>query len=288
VDGGNPIIREAQANDLPAIAAYLAPRLGGAGGERRFRRFWEYSWLPDKPNLGYLIDNGGQVGGFVGAIYARRPIRGVVHLFCNLTSWHVEEQFRRLSLALMGKLLARRDYTFTTCSPTEQVVELLKFFKFKVLDPEKILFAPVSGLAGVVRRPRAKTFWGRAVAAHLTEAERQVYEDHRGYRCGHFVVERGSDRCYFVTVRRGRSARAFADVLYASNPELLAEAIGATHVPVGLTHGTLLTGIDRRLLSGRPAGAFAYRGLRPLMYRSAVVEAREIDALYSELVPMYG
>ncbi len=284
-----PIIREARVRDLPAIAAYLAPRLGGRGGELRYRRFLEYGWLADKPNLGFLIDEGGHVGGFIGAIYARRRVRGREQLFCNLTSWHVEERFRNLSLALVGRLLARPDCTFTTFSPTKTVVEVLKFFKFKVLDPEKAMFAPVSGLPGLLRRPRARIFWGKQLPGRLIDSERRIFEDHRSYRCGHFVIEQGDERCYFVTVRRGRGPRAFADVLYASNPALLARSIACTHVPIGLTHKTVLTGIDRRLLGPRPRGAsFGYRGLRPLMFRSDTVGAEDIDTLYSELVPMYG
>lgn len=283
-----PIIREARERDLTAIAAYLAPRLGGRGGARRYRRFLEYPWLTEKPNLGYVIDDDGQVGGFIGAIYARRVVGGREHLFCNLTSWHVEERFRNLSLALAGRLLAQPGCTFTTCSPSERVVEVLKFFKFQVLDPEKMVFAPFSGLADSLRRPRARVSWGRDLPDRLTGPERRIFDDHRSYRCGHFLVERGAARCYFVTVRRGRGARAFADVLYASDPNLLAESIAFTHVPIALTHGTVFTGIDRRLLRRRPADAFVYRSLRPLMFRSDSVTAQDIDALYSELVPMYG
>ncbi len=284
-----PTIREARAADLPAIAAYLAPRLGGRGGEQRYRRFLEYGWLADKPNLGFLIEDGGRVGGFIGAIYSRRRVRGRELLFCNLTSWHVEERFRNLSLALVGRLLARPDCTFTTFSPTERVVEVLKFFKFKVLDPEKAMFAPVSGLSGLVRRPRARIFWGKDLLGRLTQSEQRIFEDHASYRCGHFVIEQADERCYFVTVRRGRGARAFADVLHASNPALLARSIACTHVPIGLTHKTVLTGIERRLLGPRWGGAaFRYRGSRPLMFRSDTIGAEDIDTLYSELVPMYG
>lgn len=283
-----PIIREARAADLTAVASYLAPRMGGRGGEERFRRLWEYGWLDDKPNLGFLIEDRGEVGGFVGAIYARRRVRERELLFCNLTSWHVDERFRNLSLTLMARCLAQPNLTFTTFSPTEHVVQVLKFFKFQLLDAEKVMFAPVSGLAGLVRRPRARIFWGKDLPGHLTDPERRIFEDHRSYRCGHFVVEQGGERCYFVTVRRGRGARAFADVLYAGNPGLLAEAIALTHLPIWLTHRTVLTGLDRRLLRSQPAGAFAYRGSRPLMFRSDALGAEDIDTLYSELVPLYG
>jgi acetoacetyl-CoA synthetase len=281
-----PIVREARPDDLPAIAAYLADRLGR--GAEHFRRYFEYGWLADKPNLGFLLEEGGRIGGFLGAIYARRPVHGGEQLFCNLTSWHVDDHLRGLSLEMMARCLARPGCTFTTFSPSEKVVAVLRHFRFEVVDSQKLLFAPVSGLTGLLRRPRPRISWGDALPGALTGAERRIFEDHRGYRCGHFLVEWGGERCYLVTVRRGRGARAFADVLHASNPDLLAAAIAWTHVPIGLTHGTVLTGIDRRLLARRPATAVAYRGPRPLLFRSETVQARELDTLYSELVPMYG
>jgi hypothetical protein len=270
------------------VASFLAPRLRGRGGESRYRRFLDYGWLADKPNLGFLIEDGGEVGGFLGAIYARRVLRGREQSFCNLTSWHVDEKYRALSIPLVARCLSQPGYTFTTFSPSERVVQVLKFFRFRLLDPEKVVFPPFSGLSGWFRRPRARISWGRDLPGRLAEPERRIFEDHRAYRCGHFLVERGEARCYFVTVRRGRGARAFADVLYASDPEVLAASIACTHVPIALTHGTLLTGIDGRLLRRRPPGAFRYRGLRPLMFRSDTLEAQDIDTLYSEFVPMYG
>jgi hypothetical protein len=291
-EGGSPgrrpaaVLREACAADLPAVAAYLAERLGR--GEPHFRRYFEYGWLADKPNLGFLIEEGGRIGGFLGAIYVRRPVRGREQLFCNLTSWHVDDHLRSLSLEMMARCLARPGCTFTTFSPSEKVVAVLRHFRFEVLDPAKLLFAPVAGLSALLRRPGPRVTWGGDLPASLTGPERRIFEDHRAYRCGHFLVEWGGERCYFVTVRRGRGARAFADVLHASDPDLLARAIAWTHVPIALTHGTVLTALDRRLLARRPATAVAYRRLRPLLFRSDTVHAREIDLLYSELVPMYG
>ena len=280
------VLREARAADLPAVAAYLADRLGRRA--QHFVRYFEYGWLADKPDLGVLVEEGGRIGGFLGAIYARRPVRGRELLFCNLTSWHVDDHLRNLSLEMMARCLARPGCTFTTFSPSEKVVAVLRYFKFQRVDAEKVLFAPVSGLSGLLRRPRPRISWGGELPARLTDAERRIFDDHRGYRCGHFLVERGVERCYFVTVRRGRGARAFADVLYASDPELLAAAVAWTHVPLALTHGTFLTGLDRRLLGRRPATAIGYRGLRPLMFRSETLAEHELDTLYSELVPMYG
>lgn len=283
-----PVIREAQAADVQAVASYLAPRMGGSGGPERYRRFLQCDWISDKPNIGVLIEDGRQIGGFLGAIYARRRVGAADHLFCNINSWHVEERFRRLSLQMMARLLARQDCTFTCFSPSVRVVELLKFFQFRQLDSGKVVFSPLVGLADLWRRPWPRVFWGAALEARLTDDEQRIRRDHRSYRCGHFLIERGARRSYFVTVRRGRGIRAFADVLHASDTGLLADSIAHVQAPIGLTHRTFLVGVDRRLLRSSPAGTFVYRGLRPLMFRSKGVGPEAIDTLYSELVPMYG
>src|SRR5437870_841244 len=98
-------IREAVAADLPAISTYLASRFGGEGGAVRYRRYFEYPWLADKPNLGYVIEDGG-IRGFIGGIYAHRKIRGEDRKTCNITSICVDESHRKLTLQMFQKFLA--------------------------------------------------------------------------------------------------------------------------------------------------------------------------------------
>jgi hypothetical protein len=273
---------------VEAVAAYLGQRMGPLGTERLFRRLLGCDWDPDKPNIGLLIEDGAEIGGFVGAIYSRRRVRGRELLFCNIHSWHVEERFRKLSLKLMDRLLARPECTFTCFSPSERVVELLRFFKFQQVEAVKVIFAPLSGVSRMLGRSPARIFRGTALASRLSADERRIFRDHGPYRCGHLLVESEGARSYVVTVRRGRGLKAFADVLYASNPALLAECIARTHLPIGLAHRTFLTGMDLRLLDRRPGGSFVYRRSRPLMFRSNAVAQQDIDTLYSELVPMYA
>jgi hypothetical protein len=275
--------------DLPAIADYLGARLGERHGAAGFRRLFEYPWLAEKPDLGALLDDGGRIGGFAGAIYSRRLVGGREHLFCNMTSLCVDERLRKWSLPLVERLLAQPDCTFTVLSPKDLVVKFLtRLYGFQAIDTEKVILGPHCRWPGLLRRPRVEVAWGDVIRPRLTEPERRIFDDHRSYRCGQFLVERGGERCYFVTVRRGRRVRAFADVLYASRPDLLAECIAHVHVPLARTHATLLTGVDARWLPRRPAGAVSYRGLRPVLFRSDVVTPREVDALYTELVPIYG
>ncbi len=282
-------IRPATPRDLNAVAHYLEARLGPGKGVERYRRYFEYPWMKDRENLGFLIEDQGKIGGFVGAIYSERVLNGTKRTFCNINCWSVDEPYRSQSLHLMRALLSRKDMAYTCFSPSERVVELLQFFKFETWTNEKLIL-PLG--AGVARAPRAFGVRVRRPSDEfehaLTETERHIYADHRSYRCGHFLIERGSARCYLVTGRRGTRFRAFADVLYVSDPELLFDAWLVVAPYVALHHATPLLGIDRRLTSRDPWGAFVYRGLRPLQYRGAGLALRDIDTLYSEFVPMFG
>jgi hypothetical protein len=312
-------VRPATLADLDAVAAFLARSLGG-GGPPRYRRLFEYAWLADKPNIGALIEHDGRIGGFLGALYSRRTIAGHARSICNLTSWAVDEPCRRASLAMLKCLLDQRGHIFTTFSASPQVAEILTVLKFQTARSHKLLF---TAAAGLVRRPRGEPIevvdGADRVAPRLDPDHRQILDDHRPYRCGHIYLERAGRRCYAVTVRRGRGSRAFADVLYASDPQLFVDAIGAVQAALFRAHRTLLTGIDLRWIDHPPALALCYTALRPVMFRADApasaaagpgsagqaapiaapggqtaaaalpsIHARDICALHSELVPMYG
>jgi hypothetical protein len=300
-------VRPATLADLDAVSAFLARSLGGEGGPARYRRLFDYAWLADKPNIGALIEHDGRVGGFLGALYSRRTIAGHPRAICNLSSWAVDEPCRRASLAMLKCLLDQRGHIFTTFSASPQVAEILAVLKFQTARSHKLLF---TAAAGLVRRPRGEPVevldGADRVAPRLDPDHRQILDDHRPYRCGHVLIERGSRRCYALTIRRGHGARAFADVLYASDPQLFVDAIGAVQAPLFRAHRTVLTGIDLRWVDRPPAFALCYTALRPVMFRTETpaappavggqpaagalpsISARDICALHSELVTTYG
>src|SRR4029077_5615568 len=129
--------------------------------------------------------------------------------------------------------------------------EILRFFKFQIIDAGRAVFTPISGI-GRLFKGAAQLHCGPSLESKLEPSERAIMRDHAGYRCGHFLLEASGARCYFVTIRRGRDVRAFADVLYANNPQLLVDNIAYAHLPVARTHGTALIGLDGRLVSSRP------------------------------------
>jgi hypothetical protein len=286
-------VRLATPADLDAIAAFLARMLGGAGGPARYRRFFEYRWPAERPNLGALIeDEAGALGGFLGAIYSTRVIRGQPRAICNLTSWAVDAAYRRASLAMLKCLLdqdraGQPKLTFTTFSASPDAAEILRFLKFETARSDKLLFSAAARLRRLPGDLRVLD-GADAVRPALADAERQILDDHRSYRCGHLLLERGDRRCYAVTLARGHGAQKLADVLYASDPQLFVDGIAGVVGATWRAHRTVLTGIDLRWVERPPRFALCYTGLRPVMFRSDELAARDICALHSELVPTYG
>jgi len=279
-----PTIRVATSSDLAAVATYLAHALAGPGGEARYRTFFDYTWL-DKPDLGVLLEDDGRIRGFIGAIYSDRSYGRV----CNLTSIAVDVAYRGSTLQLFSALLKRKELTFTCFSASEHVAKILDFFKFQHRPSERVVVGPISGLAGLRHVGRARVVTDAAtLEGELAPEHRVISQDHRAYRCGQLLLEAGQRRCFAVTIRRGRGAKAFADVLYASDPELLIDHLPWIHWPLFRAHGTVLTGIDRAWIAHPPRLALTYRKLRPVYLRSGNLDLDRIDALYSELVPMYG
>lgn len=283
------VIRPAAASDLDAIAAYLSRALGedAARPPAHYRRMLDYRWLAAKPDLGIVIEDGGQVRGFLGAIYSDRVIGGVARRFCNLTSVSVDASHRSYTLRAFNALLAPKDRTYTCFSANEAVSKILEFYKFHCAPAAKVIVAPVSGLAGLARRARVITD-PAALDAELDPAQRTIARDHAHYRCAQLLVVAGDRRCYTVAVRRGRGVRAFADVLHASDPELLMASLPWLQVPMWRALRTVLIGIDQRWIRDRPRLSAVYTKLRPTHVRSPALAPGDIDALYSELVPLYG
>ena len=308
-------IRGATRADLEPVARYLAGALHGDGGPARYRRYLECSWASGAsgasgtaasspaPDLGVLIEDAGAIRGFIGTIYADRTVSpdrialGAVHRFCNITSAAVDESHRKLTLKLFGAVLARKDLTFTCFSPSEQITKILDFFKFEHRPGDRVIVGPLSGVdvrqLAAAGRVRVHTK-PDALDAELDDELRKISRDHRAYRCGQLLITHGDRRCFAIAVRRGRGIRAFADVLFASDPDMLIDHLPWIHAPLLRALGTVLTGIDRRWVTRVPRASFTYTKLRPLYARIArttappITTIDRIDTLYSEFLPMYG
>jgi hypothetical protein len=204
--------------------------------------------------------------------------------FCNLGAWCVLPEHRFNSLRLLRAVLAQEGYHFTDLSPSGNVVGVNERLGFRFLDTTAVL-VPTVPLPSWPRRD--------VISADPAVIERTLegyaltlYRDHATTAAArHLVLIRDDEWCYIVFRKdRRRRVRAFASILYASNPDLLRRMAGPLGRYLLVHHGVLAMILEQRILARPPRLAVPLKSRRRKMFRSPRLGAAQIDYLYSELV----
>jgi hypothetical protein len=266
--------------DLPAVAEFLH-------ANHNDQVPWEKScstvpWNVDAPNHGFMLRDGRRVVGTLLALYSERLVGGRLERFCNMSSWCVLADYRSRSISLLNALLAQEGYHFTVLSPDEGPQEILAWRGFRYLDNSAVLIPnlPWPTLPG---RTRISTE-PEVIERTLTGGELELYQDHaRTLAARHLVLTHGRDSCYVMYREfRLRDTPVFAMILHVGNSDLFRRALVPVTRHLLMRHRLVATLADLRTIGHEPRLTFKLKNW-PKMYRSASLEAGQIDYLYSEL-----
>jgi hypothetical protein len=270
--------------EVPRVAEFLHEHLNGRISPGVWARAVYPPWPVEAPNHGFLLADDDTVVGAYLAFYSERVIKGRVERFCNLGAWCVVPSYRFHSVRLLKALLAQEGYTFTDLSPSGNVMSLNTRLKFQFLDTATALVPNLPW----------PSWPGRYVISSdpvvlektLSGPELDLYRDHVGADAArHLVLMRGAEWCYVVFRKdRRKNLPLFISLLYVSDPTMFAKMARPFARHVLFRHGALATLAELRLLRARPRPSILLRSPRQKMFKSAHLDADQIDNLYSELV----
>ncbi|MEI7057894.1 hypothetical protein WBG06_18865 [Nocardioides sp. CCNWLW239] len=270
------------AEDLPAVSGFLRRELNPRVQELEWTQALRVPWDVPQPNHGFFLTEGERVVGAYLAYYSERRVGSDTLQVCNLGAWCVLDSHRHQGLRLLTTLLKQPGYEFTDFSPSGNVIALNRKLKFTDLDTTTSLVpaVPLPGRRGVRVSSRPDV-----LDSVLQGEERDLYADHRAAAAArHVVLSTGSEHCYVVARKDTRKGvRAFASVLYASNPELLRRHAPRLATHLLRQHGAAATLIEHRVAGGPPVGSRRLSRSRPKMLRSDALDPARVDYLYSEL-----
>lgn len=278
-----PIIEPISAETLEEFALFLDGNMGQQHTIEDWVQGLKTSWSNvDRPNFGFMMRDDGRIVGGIGAIYARRIIRGQVENFCNITSWCVLDAYRKYSMQLAMAVLAQPGYHFTDFSPTKVVGGVLQFLKFKPLDDAVVVIAnlPVPPWHG-----RLVTD-SHAVERALTGAAAEVWRDHAGFPwLKHVLVGDPGHWCHVIYKRDTFKGVPCARIVYLSDASVFERCFGrlAAHF---FRLGMMSTHVERRFLARVPRFSKVRSGFNQKVYLSATLNDGDIDYLYSESVAL--
>jgi hypothetical protein len=254
--------------------------------EERRKKVFGYQWERDETHCGLILIDGDRTVGFLGMIFSRRLINDRVEKFCNLTSWFVCKDYRSRAIFLILPLHALKDYTITDLTPSKNVYKIQNKLGFKDLETKGRLLLPFGRrLFQPKYSPINLTHDLAAIEQRLEGQNLKIFNDHKHYRCFHFLLTGKDGYCYIIYTKLRRKRIQHAHLHYISDPDLFALAYRDVRKSI-LSHAKanfLL--IDSRLVKNKKLPlsiCLPYRA--PKQYISSTLKPEQIDNLYSELV----
>ncbi len=270
--------------DVGPVADFLHANLNGRVSAEQWAEAITVPWEVERPDAGFMLVDAGEVVGVQLAFYSERLIEGRRVRFCNLGAWCVLPAYRLHSLRLLRRALEQDGCHFTDLSPSGNVVDINSRLGFRFLDTSTVLVPnlPWPGSAGggsISSDPEV-------IERTLTGHDLQLYRDHSSVGAArHLVLIRGDDSCYVIFRKdRYKRLRAFVSILHVSNPRLYRELARPLARHLLLHHGAVGTLAETRVVGDRPRPSVSIRSPRRKMFRSADLDPRQVDYLYSELV----
>lgn len=286
IGASSPRVRPVRRSDIDRLCPFLQHRWPKVGADA-WRKLFEYAWLDDKPNLGFVLTVGDEIVGFQGAVYARRRINGKAGLVCNLTSWCVLPEYRGWSIALVMAALRDRSMSYTCLTPAPLAVQVLKRFGLAPLETRKIAMPPFLH-AHTLRADAQIISDPDRIRDLLDDEQRQIFDDHAPYGCLQLVLSDQAVSAYFVVKRRAKRGLPISELLYCSAPDLLTRHLERVKLTVLRRQCTLALVADARFFpASRPLGIpfrHPFKRQTPTVFCSPIFGAGELDNLYSELV----
>lgn len=294
------MICEVQDDLVPSVHEFLCQR-SGFSPKTCWEPLFNYPWKNPEFPYGYaLVDDQRQIQGFLGTIYTRRMINGKSFLSCNLSCWTVDENYRaRLGKAgkgvgrrMLEPVLAQKDVIATALSTNALSAKSFLSAGFKSLDSEQTIIPVIPGFRGFGETRNVKiSFKTCEIGSRLSENEREIWKDHRGLPCKHFLMDSpdSGEYCYGIAttapIRRvARFGEKVFNLCYISNPQLFARHFWSLAGALWGENRLALVRYDKRLIPETVSVmARAVNSPRWFYYASGI-EVPEVDLAYTEFV----
>jgi hypothetical protein len=280
-------IQEVLENDFDATYPLLLTFNNQDISRDRWRRLFTRNWEKHDKPLGYKLVAGSSVVGFVSLIFSERNIRNNRELFCNISSYIVDPDYRKYSIELLYPLLELKKCTCTSFTPSPTAYEILvNLFSFTVLEEEEIVL-PITPSHSV------RNSSSRIIEYHqdlqgmfiknLLDSEKTIFSDHLRFDCRHLLIETKDNLIYAIFKLVKYKRIPLAKLYYLSNQKLFMTVVKSIRYRLCRVLGVLGIIIDSRFYSNTDMMlSKKYRLKTPMLCKTENLEPGDIDYLYSE------
>ena len=247
-----------------------------------WRSAFKRSWMPEKPNNGFMLVANETILGVFCAFYSQRKIRKGIQNICNTSTWFVVDEYRSKSLELMAAMLDQKGFLFTSLSASSNVYELHRRFGFRSYVTTLVAIPNLPKLNYDSKKLETLTdpeSMGRCLDSEVT----QISIDHRDIPTVQQIVFHTADEALLVIfdIRRVRGVPA-TNIFYLSNPDMFYQNRYEICSYFLLQNCTLFTRIHRCSMSKVPAFSLEIKRNITLFYNGDITELSFPEFTYSE------
>jgi len=109
-------------------------------------RLFQNHWNTQEFSPGIVLETVEKIVGYIGTIYSMQMLAGQPQLFCNLTSWIVQDEYRSHSIMMILSLVRNKNVVLTSFSSNNVTYEVYKKLGFKDGNRSKRVIYPFPSL----------------------------------------------------------------------------------------------------------------------------------------------
>jgi len=184
------------------------------------RKLFVKHWESPEDYVGVLIKDGDKLITYLGLLFSKRVINGVPRVFCNLSSFIIDTNYRgqKLTHRAIEFVLKQGEYTVTAITPIPQLYSMYAKNGFKDLSDYRVLFRNHPLL---VNSSKATILTNvNEVAGLLSGEDKKICNDHAAFNCVHVLFSEGGKNTYAILKARTAQRRKLLDNRFLNYADL--------------------------------------------------------------------
>ena len=275
-------LRWAEPGERGRIQRYLFDNMGKVAFER-WANILDCRWIPEDDRYGAVVMDDGDLCGFLGVVFADRPLAGTMQRTGNITSWHLEKDRRRSGLGqeMLALVTSLPGVTYVATSPNPRSGGLLGKVGWDVLEERRFLWHR----SGARPEAELRRLASPKEAGGLDADSRRILADHAGLNLSAYAM-RGpeGEPCLVVSYVKFKGADvAHHEILHVSDRPVFTRLVRDFANSV-LPPSKAVLSLDSRFVTEAAQPDEIMRLDIPRYYKPCGTEPQHIDFLYSEVV----
>lgn len=276
-----PFIRPAEFRDIDSICELLHTRMNRKIEPNRWRNLMTYHWLADKPDLGRVVEDNGEILGYLGMLYSDRTVNQHRERVVNICAWYLDKSLRGLGLgkSIMANATSDPSLSYTIMTSSKNTVEILDEVGYEILDFERYIWrknadqeSPINVITDIEK-----------IYLESSSLEKKLLDDHCEFPVTPVLAKYEGRQCilFFSIKQKGENVTYF-DVLFTSDRVFLGE-FGQRLANVLLPERAAVLAVDRRFASKVTSDVDVEKLPVPRFFKSSRLQRKDFDHLYTEL-----